>query len=99
MALVPFVGYTCDKIKPWLVLAACNFLVLVFSILILVDMNSLQEQDLGILFDVGFVGQQSLGSITFMVCMTYLSKVCNPITRGTIFNLNGFIGSTFLMPF
>lgn len=99
MVLVLFVGYLCDKMRPWLVMTVSNIMVIGFSILIILDMDDHDQSELSILYDVGFVGTQCLQVISYMISVTYLAMVCNPMTRGTIFNLNGFFGSTILMLF
>jgi hypothetical protein len=60
MVMVLFVGYICDKIKPWIVLSISNILVMTFTLMIIIDMYICGQNDFTALFDTGFIGSQSL---------------------------------------
>lgn len=50
-------------------------------------------QEVGILFDIGLTGLIVFHSATYMLSITVLAKLVREESRGTIFALNGLIGS------
>jgi hypothetical protein len=49
-------------------------------------------------FDVGFIGGLGFETVSYMLLITLLAKICNDRTRGTMYSLNGFIGSIVMIP-
>ena len=99
---VLFLGYVSDKIQSnqlWKLLSIVNIVTIIFYSLMMVDMSVHHYQDFSSMYDIGLVGAASMHTLTFVLYMIILSKVCNKQTRGTIFAVNGFISSTGVMIF
>ena len=67
--------------------------VIIFYSMILIDMNYTNETYLSQFFNIGFSCAMGLQTLSYMLSITLLSKICNENTRGTMFSLNGFVGS------
>ena len=61
--------------------------------------NSLDQNQnkVNIYFDFGFVTVLGIHICSFMCSVTAISKLCDPNVRGTMFALNGFVGSLFIL--
>jgi len=61
--------------------------------------NSLDQNQskVNIYFDVGFITVFGIYICSFMCSGTAISKLCDPNVRGTMFALNGFVGSLFVL--
>lgn len=86
-------GYIADKIKLWKLISGVNVVILGFYALMIGDILRFKSQNMSISFTIGFCGALCVYHTAFMLALTWLSKILNEHTRGTIFNLNGFVGS------
>jgi hypothetical protein len=55
------------------------------------------NENLTHLFDAGFIITNGFHPPLFMLCITTLAKSCGESTRGSMFFLNGMIGSTGIL--
>jgi len=55
--------------------------------------------DLGFLYDLGFILSIGAHVSTFMLTITVMSKLCSSKTRGSMFALNGLAGSISVLIF
>ena len=68
--------------------------MLVYDLKNTLDRN---ENIVNIYFDIGFVTVLGIHICSFMCSVTAISKLCDPNVRGTMFALNGFVGSLFIL--
>ena len=93
------VGYLADLMKIWKLLTITNIIVLSFYLLVLIDLAKHDCNDISMLFSVGYCLSLGVHMLAFMLCITWLSKIVNELTRATIFNVNGIIGSIAILVF
>lgn len=93
MVICLSVGYVCDRFKIWMVWTLINILTGAGIFLMLSDMWHFSSQNLSIWYQGGFVMSMFLHSLSYMITLVYLSKLCNKKTRGTVFSIFGLIGS------
>lgn len=86
-------GYLADKFKVWKLLMIVNYIVFGFFTLALYDIWRTQAKDITYLYDIGYSLSMGFHSVAYMLCITYLARIVNDQTRGTMFSFNGFIGS------
>ena len=91
------IGKLSDKFPLWKVWAVINCVVIFFCSMMVIDMLNHDQRDLSIWFDIGNIGALGTYVSAYMVSIIYLSKLCNPNTRATIFNVNGLAGSIFVL--
>lgn len=97
MFSVLFVGWLSDRVQAYKLNIVINFIILGFEYLLIQDMLNNDEEWFTIWFDISFVIVLGIHVCVFMLCITMISKLCNETTRGTIFNVNGMIGSIFIL--
>lgn len=84
-----YIGHLCDgKRKVWALLTVCNFLSICFAVpfMIFIDTNNV-----GLV--LGFVGLSTFRFTIYMLCLTMLSKIVKPESRGTLYGVFGVSGS------
>ena len=86
-------GYLADRFKVWKLLMFVNYIVFGFFCLALYDIWSSKATNIGYLYDIGYSISQGFHSVAYMLCITYLARIVNDQTRGTMFSFNGFVGS------
>jgi len=86
-------GYIADKHKTWKVLLALQVGIVLFEALVLYSNFSNHNNNISILFDIGYCGAQTLLFTAFVVLIIMLSKLCSQYTRATMFFFAGLFGS------
>lgn len=89
----------CDIFKTYKVLLCLNAINLCFELLLITDMIDHHQQDFSIVYDVSFVLLSSLACSYYSSAIIYLSKICGPTSRATIFSMNGVVGSSGIIVF
>ena len=92
-------GYVADRVALWKLITVVNFMVMGLYAIMIGDIVRYKGTDISEGFTIGYCGALCVYHTSFMLALTWLSKILNEHTRGTIFNVNGFIGSTGILIF
>ena len=89
--MVLSLGYLSDKLKIYVLLQIVTLFATLGAGTIVYDIN--YNENLTVLFDIGFIIVNGFHPALFMLCITTMAKSCGESTRGSMFFLNGCIGS------
>jgi MFS family permease len=95
--MVLSVGYLSDRVKIYKLIFVISLIIVTGAWLIVYDIWN--SPDITKTFDLGFVMCQGFHPTVFMLCVTTISKSCGEKTRGSMFFLNGTIGSIAILLF
>ena len=96
MILGVIAGILADKFSVVNMMLANCFMIVVAGGLILADMFMTEGKSITIMYYIGYEITAIMFPVSMLMALILLSKIVNPVSRGTMFGFNSFLGSVFV---